>query len=344
MKVKHFNKEDVQSLDKITRLNLINSLSGFKSANLIGTQSAAGHNNLAIFSSVIHLGSDPAVMGFILRPDTVARHTYENILKTGVFTINHVRQNFAEKAHYTAAKFEREESEFEQCGLRPHFIADFKAPYVKESKVKIGLKFIEEKGIEVNGCKLIIGSVEHIYIEGDAEFTDGALDLVALGTVAISGVNRYHAVAEGSAFPYPRKSEKPAFELEQERPDYEVYDEETGRHNASILPYATNVGGPAFKANDLTLWKNYSAGKVSAHFKKRYEELKEAYEAMVDQFSWNETVYSAKFSFEPVVGETYHLYEKKEGERFLSLIPPDSWNMSHLGSFQLNTEKMWVKI
>jgi flavin reductase (DIM6/NTAB) family NADH-FMN oxidoreductase RutF len=344
MKVKYFSKDEISSLDRITRLNLINSISGFKSANLIGTRNKAGQNNVAIFSSVIHLGSDPALLGFILRPDTVPRHTYDNILETSVFTVNHVKHTFAEKAHYTAAKFEKDESEFEKCGLQPHFISGFEAPYVKESKVKIGLRFVEEKSIETNGCKLIIGAIEHIYIEGEGLHQDGGLDLVELGTMAISGVNRYHRTAEGQIFPYPRTSELPQFEVEEEKPSYAVYDEESGKYNASLLPYASDVGGPAFKVTDLTLWKNTSAGKVSSHFKSRFEELKGEYQAMIEQFSWNETVYTAKFSFEPVVGETYHLYEKQDGERFLSLIPPDSWNRSHLGSFQLNTEKMWVKI
>jgi hypothetical protein len=31
---------------------------------------------------------------------------------------------------------------------------------------------------------------------------------------------------------------------------------------------------------------------------------------------WNELVYSAKFSFEPVIGEIYHLYRDAAGEFF----------------------------
>ena len=72
--MQHFQKEDLEGFSKIYRLNLINSVTGYKSAHLVGTVSAEGTKNLAVFSSVVHLGSDPALIGFILRPTTVPRH------------------------------------------------------------------------------------------------------------------------------------------------------------------------------------------------------------------------------------------------------------------------------
>ena len=134
--MKHLTKRDIQAMERIERLNLINSLSGIKPANLIGTVSKAGKPNLAIFSSVIHLGSDPALLGFVMRPQReVRRHTYENIMDIGYYTINHVQQAFIQKAHYTSAKFEKGVSEFEKCKLREEYLYDFPAPFVRESKL-----------------------------------------------------------------------------------------------------------------------------------------------------------------------------------------------------------------
>ena len=75
----HYTRENINTLDKITRINLINSCSGYKSANLIGSISKEGVPNVAVFSSVTHLGSNPPTLGFILRPTTVPRDTYKNI-------------------------------------------------------------------------------------------------------------------------------------------------------------------------------------------------------------------------------------------------------------------------
>ena len=138
----HLTKTDLESIDKIKRLNIINSISGIKPANLIGTASSRGESNLAIFSSVVHLGSNPGLIGFVMRPENeVPRHTLENIFESGFYTINHIHSSFVEQAHYTSAKFEKNESEFEKCGFTEEYLFDFNAPFVKESKLKIGLKF-----------------------------------------------------------------------------------------------------------------------------------------------------------------------------------------------------------
>ena len=88
--MKQFSLKDIDALEKLYRINLINSCSGFKSANLIGSISKKGEENVAVFSSVTHIGSHPPLLGFFCRPTTVTRHTYENIKETGVFTLNHI--------------------------------------------------------------------------------------------------------------------------------------------------------------------------------------------------------------------------------------------------------------
>lgn len=212
MIIKHFAKNDLADLESRKRANLINSISGYKSANLIGTISNSGNANLAIFSSVVHIGANPPLMGFIMRPtQDVPRHTYENIKENGFYTINHVHENFVENAHWTSAKFERDESEFEKCGLTEEFLADFKAPFVAQSKIKIGLKFAEEIPINLNKTILIIGEIQHIFVLENALLENGNVDLNKTASVAISGLDTYHKVEKISEFPYARKSNLPDF-------------------------------------------------------------------------------------------------------------------------------------
>ena len=97
----HYSRTDIDQMDKIFRLNLINSCTGFKSANLLGTKSLNGVSNVAVFSSITHLGSSPPLIGFILRPTTVPRDTYRNIKDTGVFTANHIYSDIIEAVSYT---------------------------------------------------------------------------------------------------------------------------------------------------------------------------------------------------------------------------------------------------
>ena len=136
----YITKENILDFEKLYRTNLVNSLSGFKSANLIGTISNEGKTNLAIFNSVVHVGANPPALGLLMRPASVERHTYTNIKETNHFTINHINKEIFKQAHQTSAQYDKDISEFDACGLTPEYTETIKAPYVKESKIKIGLK------------------------------------------------------------------------------------------------------------------------------------------------------------------------------------------------------------
>lgn len=208
----YLSKTDLERLDKAKRLNIINSVTGIKPANLIGTISKTGQTNLAIFSSVVHLGSAPALLGFITRPTgEVPRHTYENLKEVGTYTINQIPTNLIQNAHYTSAKVDREVSEFEQMNISEAYMNDFPAPFVKESKLKIGMRFEEEIPIKINGTIMIIGSVERLSIEDEAVNEKGYIDLEKLDTAGISGLNSYYSLKFLESFPYVRESEIPNF-------------------------------------------------------------------------------------------------------------------------------------
>ncbi|MCG9681966.1 flavin reductase [Vibrio sp. Isolate23] len=192
MKDKNFTKSQLSAMDERKRARLINSLSGFKSANLIGTQDEQANNNLAIVSSVVHIGSSPPLLGFVSRPNTVDRHTLENVLQSGFFSINSVGSDIARAAHQTSARYSRTQSEFDETGLTPYFSEYFPAPYVLESNLKIGLKLSEYIDITSNGTCLIIGEVEEILIPDQFIQPDGYVDIESMESVTISGLDSYH--------------------------------------------------------------------------------------------------------------------------------------------------------
>ncbi len=209
----YFSKEDIENLSRVKRLNIINSITGIKPGNLIGSKSLEGHTNLAIFSSVVHLGSHPALIGFFLRPSTkIRRDTYENILETGSYTINHIDKRIIEKAHYSSVKFSSYVSEFEKLKLTEQYINDFYAPYLLESKIKIGLSFVEEVDVKINGTKLIIGEIRHIYLPENIMSEEGYLNLEKSASVGIGGLNSYYNLNFNAEFPYARIENLPNFD------------------------------------------------------------------------------------------------------------------------------------
>jgi len=199
-----FTRQDIDRLDRIKRLNIINSITGIKPANLIGTQ-LDNQTNLAIFSSLVHLGSHPPLLGFVTRPPgDVPRHTLENILATGHYTINHVPVSHVEQAHQTSAKYDREQSEFEICGFDSEYINDFPAPFVAEACVQIGMKLSQIIPIELNQTRLVVGQIELIRLPTDLISEEGYIDLTSANTAGISGLNSYYQLSHQNTFPYAR--------------------------------------------------------------------------------------------------------------------------------------------
>lgn len=128
------------------------------------------------------------------------------------------------------------------------------------------------------------------------------------------------------------------------KPDQVVFDEEQQSYDASLKPYATNVGAPAIQVEDVTAWKKRNIHKANKQLKTKYLEIKAQYDAMLEELEYNNLVYSARFNFEPIVGETYHLYRDKKQQPFLSIIAPSDCNFDYIGSFELNSEQMWKKV
>lgn len=205
------NDNDINNLERKYRLNLINSITGIKPANLIGTRSLDGKDNVAIFSSVVHLGSHPAQLGFVLRPQSLnPRDTYANILDTNYYTINSITDNFTKNAHYTSAKLDKNDSEFDKMNIDKTFIDDFHAPFVSLSPIKIGMKYFQSVPLP-NGCVLIIGSVILLDIPDDSINPLGQIDLVSLQSTGVSGLNSYHSLIKLATYPYVRINKLPDF-------------------------------------------------------------------------------------------------------------------------------------
>lgn len=125
-------------------------------------------------------------------------------------------------------------------------------------------------------------------------------------------------------------------------PDHIVWDEENEKFHANILPYASNISGPKIEIEDIDLFRQKGVDKLQKLFKTEFEEIVEKYNKLIDEVNLNDTIYNSKYSFEPVVGNIYHLYYGNDGEKFLSLISPNEWDKEHIISVKLNSDLKWV--
>ncbi len=204
----HLNSSNFEILDKQKRVNLINSIGGFKSICLIGTQNNKCETNLAIFSSIVHIGSNPPLFAFISRPGAYERHTLTNILETGYYTLNHINETIFRKAHQTSARYDIDISEFDKTELTTEYKNDFLAPFVKESHIQLGMQFKEKIEISINNTILIIGEVKEVYFPEHCQLNDGFIDIEKAGTITCSGLDSYHKTQKLDRLSYAKPNKE----------------------------------------------------------------------------------------------------------------------------------------
>lgn len=202
--MKHISIDEIKTWNRFYRGNFINSLSGFKSASLIGTINNKQQTNLAIFSNIIHLGADPALIAFQNRPIEAAPHTITNIQETSVYTINHIQNNFIQKAHQTSAKYHSDISEFNVVGLTSQFVENIRAPFVAESNIKYALELREIIPIQHNNTFLVIGAVTHVIINESLIEEDGFIAAHKNNSICSLGTDAYYTTNFVERLPYAK--------------------------------------------------------------------------------------------------------------------------------------------
>ena len=203
----NFNSEDLMALEKHKRAHFINSLGGFKSVSLVGTSDKEGNSNLAVFSSIFHIGANPPLIGLIFRPSPPERNTFTNIIETGFYTLNHINETIYNQAHQTSARYNKGISEFEITGLNREYKDGFFAPYVTESNIQLGIEFKEKIDISINNTTLIIGEIIQVYIPEDCLSEDGFVDIEKANSIACSGLDSYHKTVQLDRLSYAKPNQ-----------------------------------------------------------------------------------------------------------------------------------------
>jgi len=204
----HFTLQNLIEMPSRYRANLINSCTGYKSCNLLATKSNNNTTNVAVFNSIVHIGSNPPMLGFILRPTTVPRNTYKNIKETGEFTVNQVHKDMIKDAHHTAAKYDEHISEFDKTELEEMYKDDFFAPYVKNAPIQLGCTYVNEYLIKENDTLLIIGAIQHVYLNKEILHQDGWAQLDTAETVSCIGLDGYALPTIIDRFGYAKPDKK----------------------------------------------------------------------------------------------------------------------------------------
>lgn len=200
-----YNTKDFDEMQKRFRATFFNSLSGFKSLNLVGTKGVNGVSNVAPFNSIIHIGANPPYIGMIARPETDEHQTLKNIRETKFYTLNHVNASIVKQAHQCSAKFDSQTSEFTATNLNEFYSDSHSAPYVLESNIKLGMQLESIIPIPLNNTSLVIGKVVEVILNENYVDVDGYVRLDDAGTITCAGLDSYFNVEHIERIAYAEK-------------------------------------------------------------------------------------------------------------------------------------------
>lgn len=201
---KTYTIAEMAGWERFYRANFLNSISGFKPLNLIATVDEQGVSNLGLFSNIVHLGADPALVGFVNRPREAAPHTLGNIERGKFYTINHVNPAILERAHQCSAKYPDGVSEFAETGLTEEWIDGLPVPYVRESLVRYALELVQVNPIPMNGTFFVIGRVVQAQLAPTLVSADGFIDISRAESLVSTGLDAYGEVSALARYRYAK--------------------------------------------------------------------------------------------------------------------------------------------
>ena len=211
--MKHYSIDEIQGWDRFYRANFVNSLSGFKPVSLISSINKGGVPNLGVFANIVHIGADPAYLGFINRPIDAAPHTLSNIRANGLYTINHIHPAFVTQAHQASAKYPEGVNEFSAVGLTEEFKADFVVPFVLESQVQYAMELAEIIPLRMNNTFLVVGKLLHAFLEPSILSNDGFINLHQASSMVSLGMDAYYTTQPNVRLQYA-KTDRPAAQID----------------------------------------------------------------------------------------------------------------------------------
>lgn len=105
--------------------------------------------------------------------------------------------------------------------------------------------------------------------------------------------------------------------------------------NPGLLPYAHTAGSAVIRPEDMGKAKGRAVLAMRQQTDRQMNQLYEQMEVLAKQAKLlaerkeiSERIYEAAIGFEPIINQTYYLYEREDGTDLLSLVSPDEWGRS----------------
>lgn len=200
--LKSFSSEEIKSLDRAYRRDFINRITGAKLAWILGSFHPEFGENLALFSSIVHVGANPPLVGIVFRPSMGKLHSLRNINETKLFSLNSLPLKFRKEIHSSSANGSEELDDFDSIGLQREIDSSHPIPLVKEASIRMLLEPVELAPIRTNSNHFLVSEIKKVEI--NVAFLDSNELPIPEGLTYVSGLDLYCKVESIQSMPYAR--------------------------------------------------------------------------------------------------------------------------------------------
>lgn len=153
-----------------------------------GTEPGFERDNLITVAWAGVVNTDPPMISVSIRP---SRHSYAQIVQSGVFCLNLVSRDMCRAADYCGVKSGRDVDKFRETGLTARAVEGFGAPAVQEAPAFLCCRVSQR--IPLGSHELFLCAVEQVYVRDDLFGEDGSLHLERAGLTAYAH-GEYHSL------------------------------------------------------------------------------------------------------------------------------------------------------
>ncbi|BDS12276.1 DUF2452 domain-containing protein [Aureispira anguillae] len=131
-------------------------------------------------------------------------------------------------------------------------------------------------------------------------------------------------------------------------------DEDKITETPHSLPYAHTVGGAVIKPIDQGKTKGLAVKAMHKQTDLQLEQIRKQMQLLAEQaqkikkrVEISEIIYGAEMGFKPLIGKTYHLYQRADETAVLSVVGPNEWGRkgcpfnSFLATIALLADHTW---
>ena len=153
-----------------------------------GTEPGFDQNNLITIGWAGIINSNPPMISVSIRPE---RHSYTQIMQSGVFCLNLIGQKLCHAMDFCGVKSGRDMDKFKEMGLHAREVEGFPAPALDEAPAFLCCRVKQQ--IPLGSHDVFLCEVEQVYVSEALFNEDGSIHLERADLIAFAH-GEYHVI------------------------------------------------------------------------------------------------------------------------------------------------------